>query len=431
MEKICCVCNKPLEDADARELGGRFFCEKHHQRAFNSLASRWGRMGLFEIAFLAILVAAVAWFWGTEPKALNWPATLSMALVPALIWMNYIYRLDRVEPEPLSLVMGVFLLGGLLSHGVGHVLIHNAFGVESWRYIPPFGPWISAVAVIGVVQQLCVYIAVRYTVYFTREFDEPLDGVVYATAAGLGIATISNIEFAVRAHGMVPYSAAVAMASHSLIHVAASTILGYGMARARFWQQHKQLWVGGTFLISALVNGGFKHLSMIAGIQGGDYKPWMTLAVSASVAALVLIAIDIITARLSVESFSGIRHDEGPHPKRSYDSFRAPRFVDPLLWVAVLVPLIAAASFRDYVAIPSKDISFLGGKVHFELPARWTVRQIPGGFHAEQSSLDQFGPSLTVTKIPLREQAASINFLRDELALVVRKQLNRIPVSAS
>ncbi len=425
-DKLCCVCNKPLSDDDARELGGRFFCERHHQSAFHNIGSRWSRTGLIEIGFIALCAAALTWFGGTEPTRLSWPLTMSVAGVLTLLWMRYIYRLDRVEPEPLPLVFGVLILGGLIAKAIGDPIIHQLFRIDTWRHIPPYAPWVATVGVVGVVQQLCNYLAMRYSVYFTRELDEPLDAVVYSAAAGLGIATVSNVEFALSVDAIVPFNAAVAMASHSLIHVAAATVLGYGMARARFWTKHRTLWACGCFLLSALINGGGKQLAMLAGIHGGDYEPWLTLAVAGGAAALILVSIDIITARLSVESFSGIRHDGRPYPKSNYASFVSPTLVDPQIWVVVVIPLLATVGFRDYVVAPEKDIRVFGGNVQLHLPFGWTGKQQNDSYNAEASSMSEFSPQIRIQTLPA-SAPASASLLSSELEAITEERQDADP----
>ena len=39
---------------------------------------------------------------------------------------------------------------------------------------------------------MCKYAVVRYTVYMSREFDEPMDGIVYMMACGTGFAVWVN-----------------------------------------------------------------------------------------------------------------------------------------------------------------------------------------------------------------------------------------------
>ena len=55
---------------------------------------------------------------------------------------------------------------------------------------------------VGVVATApLVYLAVRLSVYHSDEFDEWTDGILYGTAAGLGYATILNIDFIVSSGG--------------------------------------------------------------------------------------------------------------------------------------------------------------------------------------------------------------------------------------
>jgi RsiW-degrading membrane proteinase PrsW (M82 family) len=188
------------------------------------------------------------------------------------------------------------------------------FGVGDWEHLSPTAGWIASVLVVGTLQQLCAYVAVRYTVYLTDEFDEPADGLVYASAAGLGIATAANVAFVLRNDGVVPLSGAAHIATNCLIHLAAAAALGYGLGRNRFLGHPRQLWLGGAFLLSVLINGGLKQLAVRAGIDGGTFRPWVSLTVAVVVVAIILVAIDALMARLSFENFAkpvGARPAEG------------------------------------------------------------------------------------------------------------------------
>src|SRR5262249_37553359 len=139
---------------------------------------------------------------------------------------------------------------------------------------------VATIAVVATLQQLCTYIAVRYTVYLTAEFDEPLDGIVYISAGALGLATALNVEFVVRNEGVLPVAGAATIALSSLVHVAAAAVLGYGLGRARFAAQGGPWWLAASFGLSILVNGGMKHAAWVAGVDGPNFRPWVTLAVA-------------------------------------------------------------------------------------------------------------------------------------------------------
>src|SRR5678816_2901442 len=119
-----------------------------------------------------------------------------MACIPAVFWLGFFYLMDRHEPEPKQLVVGVSVLGALVAgpladfvqfHAVPPVAleVHGLSPISADRLI-------YAVLVAGLAQEMCKYAVVRYTVYMSREFDEPMDGIVYMMACGTGFAVWVN-----------------------------------------------------------------------------------------------------------------------------------------------------------------------------------------------------------------------------------------------
>ena len=49
--------------------------------------------------------------------------------------------------------------------------------------------------VVGPVEELCKFAAVRLGPYRSLYFDEPVDGLVYASAASLGFASLENLFY--------------------------------------------------------------------------------------------------------------------------------------------------------------------------------------------------------------------------------------------
>ena len=221
----------------------------------------------------------------------------ALALAPALIWMVYIYRQDRIAPEPWGPVLGVFVLGGLLSLAVATPGAEGVFEVEQWRHQSGTTAWVADVCVIAVLQQLCIYLAVRYSVYLTSEFDEPVDGVIYASAAGLGMATVLNVAFVMDNDGVLPLAGATMIACTTLVHVTASAVLGYGLGRSRFGRGG-QFWLSLCFVLSVLINGGSGQLVDAVGTDGATFDPWLALGAASGLGAAVLIVCHSMVRRL-------------------------------------------------------------------------------------------------------------------------------------
>ncbi len=305
-DRFCCVCNKALSP-HATPLGRRYFCNVHRAMALKSLQFDWTRSGMIEIGLVGLFVSLVGWLGGDGASGAlptSMEVGLLLAVVPTLIWMAYIYRLDRVEPEPWSMVFGVFFAAGLLWHSIGKPVMQDVFQISSWVHHSTVSETVAAVFLVGTLQQLCTYLAVRYTVYLTGEFDDPLDGIVYATAASLGVATLTNIDFVMAGSGVLPLEGATAIATSALINVAAAAVLGYGLGRARFSNAGVQRWIGGAFALSVVTHGGLSRLASIMGIEGRELSPMLTLSVTLVAAVVILLLIDRLMVRLMFESLA-------------------------------------------------------------------------------------------------------------------------------
>ncbi len=118
-------------------------------------------------------------------------------VIPALVAMWVVDRLDRKRPEPprlrrlvafvgmLSVVPAVFL-GSALVSGVGD------------QIEPPYtyqGASWSAFVVAAGVEEACKIGVVYWIVWRRPEFDERMDGIVYASRAGLGFALVENVLY--------------------------------------------------------------------------------------------------------------------------------------------------------------------------------------------------------------------------------------------
>jgi len=132
--RICCVCHRPLGD-EARVLGGRLYCPEHYARVTTERKSVWtsGVIEIVAVIAFGALMGLVAWL--AKPRltgaALVGVGVL-LSLIPAAIWMVFFYRQDRLEPEPKSYVIGVFVLGMLLCNAVAIPVINGLFQVNHW-----------------------------------------------------------------------------------------------------------------------------------------------------------------------------------------------------------------------------------------------------------------------------------------------------------
>jgi RsiW-degrading membrane proteinase PrsW (M82 family) len=91
--------------------------------------------------------------------------------------------------------------------------------------------------VIGPAEELFKFLAVRLVMYRHPEFDEPLDGIIYASAAALGFASVENVFYVIDfTHGLGVRWAALGLRSFLALpgHVIFAAVWGYALGRKKF-----------------------------------------------------------------------------------------------------------------------------------------------------------------------------------------------------
>lgn len=107
---------------------------------------------------------------------------IALALAPIAFLLWFFYTRDRLNPEPRGLILRVFLLGMLV-----------ALPLVLLQWLLPLPQFWLAVLLIPALAELGKYFVVRRGVYPSAEFDEPVDGIIFAAVAGLGYATLENV----------------------------------------------------------------------------------------------------------------------------------------------------------------------------------------------------------------------------------------------
>ena len=167
---------------------------------------------------------------------------LVVPTLPGFFWLFIFYRTDRYQPEPKGLVIQTFLLGiaslvpTIALYEVAQSLYdHNRVTGLAMRQlrVPSEDLAIVCFFVIGPVEELCKFLAVRVWAYRRPAFDEPPDGIVYAAAAALGFAAVENITY-VSASGSIDEKLLIMRSLLSLpAHVMFAVCWGTGLSIAR------------------------------------------------------------------------------------------------------------------------------------------------------------------------------------------------------
>lgn len=157
------------------------------------------------------------------------PYAVLSALLPGLFWIWYFQRRDRFHPEPWPVLGRAFVIGAVAVLPAAALeypfrsLIHGELDL-----VTAF--WLSF-GVVGFGEELIKLIAVYLGVYHLPEFDEPVDGIVYAVTAGVGFSVVENVLY-ISTFGLevAPLRAVIA----SLAHASFSGVSGHFLGKAKF-----------------------------------------------------------------------------------------------------------------------------------------------------------------------------------------------------
>lgn len=289
-----------------------------------------GLVGFVLVAWLVELIAGL-------DRAVDFGPVLAavMACIPALFWLGFFYLLDRHEPEPKHLVVGVCMLGALIAAPLADAVLSIAASPVplELRSLPLRADWdesfvtivkhlfealtqpdrvLQTVLMVGLAQEMSKYAVVRYTIYMSDEFDEPMDGIVYMMACGTGFAVWINYHrFSGQGHSLNLSNAAAQSVIATLAHASFAGALGYVMGRAKFSRRKapvRALFVLLGLLGAAALNGVFAMTQDFFMGWGSAQSAWRGVLYAASFAALMFVAIWFLAQ--SLLDRSPFRRDE-------------------------------------------------------------------------------------------------------------------------
>ncbi|MBQ9930633.1 MAG: PrsW family intramembrane metalloprotease [Oscillospiraceae bacterium] len=170
------------------------------------------------------------------------------ALLPAIALCIYVYKKDRVEKEPIGLLMGLLVLGALSCYPAGELEsvafdwireIFKPFGQESEGVLylsdTTYKIYNAVKYVFGVA---LIEEGIKFLILFTvtkdnKNFNSLFDGLIYAIFVSLGFAALENVFYVLR-YG---WQTAIARAIYSVPgHMFFSVLMGYGYS---MWHMYK------------------------------------------------------------------------------------------------------------------------------------------------------------------------------------------------
>jgi len=170
---------------------------------------------------------------------------LLVAFIPSSLWLWLFYRRDRWDPEPKKRVIRVFLLGALAA---GPVYLLE-------RFLPLPATILHEFFIrVALVEETFKILPVLWLAWRMPDFDEPMDGLIYAVSAALGFAAAENAVYALQ-HGNL--LAIVRGFTTTIVHVSLSGLVGYAIGLARCGRPYRTLVAVAAFAAAVALHGAY------------------------------------------------------------------------------------------------------------------------------------------------------------------------------
>ncbi len=221
---------------------------------------------------------------------------LLVAVIPGVVLLLYVYYRDKYEKESPLLVWKVFIFGIFSAFVAGEIerLIYAYLhGIEN-SLIVLFALLFSFVA-IAPAEEGVKFLVTYYIAFGNEAFNEPMDGIVYATSASLGFATLENILYVLNSGVETGiFRAFTSVPTHAFLGI----IMGSYMGKAKFadkLQKNKFLWL--SIFVPLLLHGIFDFVLLSKTILAILIYPIMTYA--------MLVSLQNINVSLGQSPFRG------------------------------------------------------------------------------------------------------------------------------
>ena len=204
---------------------------------------------------------------------------IAAALIPPLILLYIIYRMDKLEREPRNLLLSLFLRGviAMVPILILELIGDNVIGIFSWSEMLYL--FFAYFIIPGFIEE-----GVKYQVLVRRIWNEPnfnytFDAIVYAVFVSLGFAAVENVMYVLT----TGFSTAVVRAIFSIPgHAMFGVVMGAGLAKAKRLEVQGDLTAAEraknrAWILAAVLHGFYDFL--LVGFGGVFYIYFIGLVV--------------------------------------------------------------------------------------------------------------------------------------------------------
>ncbi|MEK7669157.1 MAG: PrsW family glutamic-type intramembrane protease [Patescibacteria group bacterium] len=180
-------------------------------------------------------------------------------ILPALLWLWFWLKEDRLHPEPKSRILIVFL--------VGMAAVFLVLPLEKFVFLATSSN-ISLFTIIlwASIEELTKYVVAYFAVLRKRVVDEPIDAIIYMITIALGFSALENALFLFNIIDGGLFTQSIITGNSrflgaTLLHVASSAAIGVMMGLSYYQKPLvKKLFLLAGICVSILLHTTFNLL---------------------------------------------------------------------------------------------------------------------------------------------------------------------------
>lgn len=158
----------------------------------------------------------------------------ALAVAPGLAIAIFIYEKDKLDREPLHLLVKSFFLGAVSIFPASFLEgMFEGFGFANTMELPAT---FNYALTVGFSEELSKFLFLIIFFYRRKEFNEPFDGITYGVMIAMGFATLENVFYVVDGGLGV---ALIRMFTAVPAHATFGVIMGFFVGMAKFRHRHR------------------------------------------------------------------------------------------------------------------------------------------------------------------------------------------------
>lgn len=195
-----------------------------------------------------------------------------IAVIPSIILCLFVYKMDVIEKEPMSMLFRLFFLGILSTIPTAYMekTIISLTKIEPTDLLTSF---IMSFLIVAFIEETYKFLILYLGTWKSKNFNHIYDSIVYAVFISLGFATLENILYVLdNGTQTALLRALVSVPGHAFYAISSGYYLGLAKLNQSIGSKKSSTkWKILSYLMPIILHGTFDFLLFL----NNDYMLWV------------------------------------------------------------------------------------------------------------------------------------------------------------